>query len=1161
MTGPRRPSVPPVEPTETPYVGLVPYQEEDADFFFGRDREIRIVTSNLRAHRLTILYGPSGVGKTSLLRAGVVHELRSEVLTRASADPDQAPFAICTIAAWRDDPLLTLMNATQDAACEALGRSGEARWQPGKSVVRSLRAWTRRVRTLLIVLDQFEDYFLYHPDENGEGTFAGELPAIVNEPNLRVNFLLSIREDAWAKLDRFKGSIPRVFANYVRVDHLSHTGAEKAIRRPIEEWNRRLARDEQPYSVEEALVEAVIDAAADGGLALAYPGGPHADAIVRSGEHVEAPFLQLVMERLWRATVAAGSHDVTVARLEQLGGAQRIVENHLLEALGTLTPEEQAIAADAFFFLVTRSRTKIAHSASDLAEWTKRPEPDVSAVLDKLCRGESGRVLRVVSSPAEGAEAPRYELFHDLLAEPILDWRLGFEHERERRAAIRRFARIGGVLLSLAIVFGVLGIWALVQRSEAKQATRSATSLALASAAQDQLEGHLPVSLLLGLEAYRASASPQAASAMTEGLEAARKSGAESILRGDPGGVRAIALSPDGRTLASADFAGTIRLWDIRAHLPIGEPLRGHTSEIWSVAFSPDGKTLASASLDGTVRLWNARDGKAIGDPLSFGIGRVRSVAFSPDGRTLAFGGSDRTVRLWDVADRRAIGRPLRGHRDDVVSLAFSRDGRTLASAGYDGRVLLWDTRSRTLRKRLTHDGVLSVAFARDGHTLASAGHEGTLRLWDARSGRPLTPLLHSPSGDIWSVAWSPDGRTLALSGDDHTVRLWDVHGRRPLGEPLRGHTGRVVAVAFGRDGHVLASAGYDGTVRLWSMPETEVLGQPLPGSSSPIKSLAFGPDGDTIASVSEDGAVRRWGVQGRQPRGQPRSLGQAGEFFSVASSPDGRTLASGGDDGTVRLWDASKGLLAQLHGHTGPVEDVAFSSDGRMLASAGDDGTVRLWDIRTRRPLGKLDGHIGTVWSVASSPDGRTLASAGRDGTLRLWDARTGGRRGELPLPGEDVVQSIAFSPDGRTLATGDIEGFVRLWDVRSLTLLGEPLLHEKDGTVVGLAFSPDGRTLASSGEDGAVRLWDVHGRRSLGAPLRGHMGAVRSIAFSADGRTLATGGDDGTVRLWDGILWDGPADLRRQVCRLVVGNLTKSEWSEVAPGLAYRATCPQQP
>ena len=168
----------------------------------------------------------------------------------------------------------------------------------------ALRAWTERVRTLLVVLDQFEDYFLYHPDEDGEGTFAGELPAIVNDPNLRVHVLLSIREDALAKLDRFKGSIPRLFSNYVRIEHLSRAAAREAIEGPLREWNRRQPSAEPPYEVGPGLVDAVIDATATGGVTLVRNGGRAETALDR--EHVEAPFLQLVMERLWRATEAEG---------------------------------------------------------------------------------------------------------------------------------------------------------------------------------------------------------------------------------------------------------------------------------------------------------------------------------------------------------------------------------------------------------------------------------------------------------------------------------------------------------------------------------------------------------------------------------------------------------------------------------------------------------------------------------------------------------------------------------------------------------------------------------------------------------------------------------------------------------------------------------------
>jgi hypothetical protein len=190
------------------------------------------------------------------------------------------------------------------------------------------------------VLDQFEDYFLYHAVEDGEGTFAVEFPRLVNEPNLHANFVLSLREDAWAKLDRFEGRIPTLFANYVRVDHLDRKAAREAIEGPVREWNGRLPAGEKPYVVEPALVETVIEAAAAGRVGLTE-GGDGAVPEAAAADGVEAPFLQLVLERLWRATVEAGAHTLDLARLQSLGGAQRIVENHLLEALGKLTPQSR----------------------------------------------------------------------------------------------------------------------------------------------------------------------------------------------------------------------------------------------------------------------------------------------------------------------------------------------------------------------------------------------------------------------------------------------------------------------------------------------------------------------------------------------------------------------------------------------------------------------------------------------------------------------------------------------------------------------------------------------------------------------------------------------------------------------------------------------------
>jgi len=405
----------------SPYVGLVPYEESDAAFFFGRSTEAAIVAMNLRSARLTILYGPSGVGKSSLLMAGAVHNLRDK--THAAAV--EIPFAVCVFRSWRDDPAQGLQEVARAALQELAG--AEPLPAPAATVAETVRAWTERTGTLLVVFDQFEEYFQYHPDEGGEERltgFAAELARIVNDPSLPVHVLLSIREDTWAKLDLFKGHVPALFAHSVRVDHLDLEAAREAIEGPIEAWNRSLTEGEQRFEIEPELVEAVLAATAGGSLTLTASGeSPDPEA---PGDRIEAPFLQLVLERLWRDAVAAGEHTLTLARLEELGGAARIVENHLLDALGRLTPPEQDTAADCFRFLVSRSKTKIAHPAADLAEWTQRPEPQVASVLGKLCTGESGRILRAIA-PAEDGGSTSYELFHDVLAEPILDWRRSYE--------------------------------------------------------------------------------------------------------------------------------------------------------------------------------------------------------------------------------------------------------------------------------------------------------------------------------------------------------------------------------------------------------------------------------------------------------------------------------------------------------------------------------------------------------------------------------------------------------------------------------------------------------------------------------------------------------------------------------------------------------------
>jgi hypothetical protein len=433
-----RPAPGPEAARTAPYQGLLPFAEQDAAFFFGRDTERTILVANLMAARLTLVYGASGVGKSSILRAGVVHHLREQEPADAAGETPR--LLVVYVNEWSGDPVARLLDRIGEEVARSLGQRAAAVDGPPGRLAASLAAWTARWNLdLLVILDQFEEYFLYHPDEDGPGTFAVEFPQAVNRSELPVSFLVAIREDALAKLDRFKGSVANLFENYVRIRHLHASQAEAAVLGPLTRLSERTPAEE-PWTADPELVRAVLDGVQVGKVVHAAVGrGVAAGSADRGAPDppIETPYLQMVLTRLWAEEAATGSRRLRLATLEALGGPQRIVRTHLDEALERLPAEQQEVAARVFHHLVTSTGSKVAHTATDLAAYTGLPEEQVRSVLGRLSAPDA-RILRTVAAPPGQDGEPRHEIFHDVLAPAILGWRARWVAGRQAQAAAER---------------------------------------------------------------------------------------------------------------------------------------------------------------------------------------------------------------------------------------------------------------------------------------------------------------------------------------------------------------------------------------------------------------------------------------------------------------------------------------------------------------------------------------------------------------------------------------------------------------------------------------------------------------------------------------------------------------------------------------------------
>jgi WD40 repeat protein len=1015
---------------DNPWPGLAAFREEDRAFFHGRETETEGLFRCVLRERLTVLFGLAGLGKTSLLHAGLFPRLRERNVLPVSIRLDHCPTA---------RPLgLQVKLAIADAAAEAGVEAppldaDETLWEHFHR--HDAAYWSPRNRpvTPLLVFDQFEEAFTLGRRDAARtaatNAFLTELadlvegrtPAAVKarcdvagEEAHRYAFnhhpykvLLSFREDFLPDVECLRPRMPSVVHNRFRILPLN---GEQA---------RRVVSESGGDLVWSDVAERVIRFVA---------GAEDEAADLLESLQVEPTLLSVVCRELNESRRERGLPQITLGLLTV--NRDEILRDFYERSMADVSPAVRTLVEDA---LVTPSGFR-----NSMALDEALAEPGVTAAeLERL-------VSRHLLRREYRCRVPRIELMHDVLTGVIRTSRAA-RHRREEEAAAeterreadarrrseeharRRQVELKRLRVAVATTLSLLLLTAGAtwRAWEARRETAIALAdLEMKEARRLAETGRTPEAL--GHQAHAVRLAPTSTAA---------RGGLFALLLGRSWWLpreivsfreqgRVVALSTDGTLAITAGDHGTLRVCDAATGQAKSAGMV-HGTWVYAAAFSPDDERIATAGDDHAVRVWDWRRGEPIGAPLEHAA-VVHSVRWSPDGARLVTASDDGAARVWAAATSRLVGAPLR-HDAAVNTAAFSPDGLRIVTASDDRSARIWDARTgRAGGAPLLHRGAVNAAeWSRDGRTVATGSDDKTVRVWDAAAGRPLgKPFAHP--GSVNAVQWTRDGTRIVTVANDQAARVWDVAAHAPVGEPL-ARAAWIYLAQPSADGERIVTADWDWNLVLWDVPTKPASGVALHHAGA-VEHAAFEAGGERVITASQDGRARLWNARtGEAIATLPLVPPADGD---VVRSPDGRLgIRLSGDD--VVLWSLCTGQEqgARLR-HTGTVRSARFSPDGRRLVTASDDWTARVWDAATRQPMGEPLRHDGPVVSAEFSPEGDRVVTASEDGTARVWDATSGQPIGE-PLRHAGAVRSAGFAPDGQRLVTASADGTARIWDV----------------------------------------------------------------------------------------------------------------------------------
>ncbi len=1125
-------------PLVCPYKGLATFDAEDAGYFFGRERLVADLVARLVGAPLLAVVGPSGSGKSSVVRAGLLPALAGGVLPGSDG--------------WN----------------QALIRPGE---RPMHKLRLATRRRAREWRSVLAI-DQFEELFTACADEGERREFVETLVRTVREGDCVV--VLAIRADFYGRCAAYPGLSRLLGANHVLVGPMAREDLRRAIERPAERVG---------LTVEPELVDALVaDVESQPGAlpllstALLELWREHDGRRLRLAAYTRSGGVQGAVARLAEdAYVGLGTGQQATARTLLLrlageGESGAIVRRRI--ALDELEPADAEVAArltDRRLLTVSEGTVEVAHEAL-LREW-----PRLRVWLEEDVQGR--RLHHQLSDAARAWDTDARDpggLYRGGRLASALDWAAdhapelnGVERDflDDSRTAGERATRrlrlvIAGMACLLVLTLGA-GVIALNERRNALDESVSATAQRLD--AQALLDSQFDRTALLARQAVALDDSVHTRGNLLAAL--LKFPGAIGVLKGPGEGVIDFDLSPDGGTLAVLDADGVLSFIDSATRRAVGPSYAALGHQFFDgavpyddVRFSPDGSRIAVGG--DAPAVVDARSHRLVTGLKVRRDRLVYALRFSPDGRTVfAVLGSNpgltqgMEIQRFDAATGAPLGQPRSvGSRLAPVSLMVAGDGRRLVTSSLEGGTVIRDARTlRQLRHWPVH--VERAALSAGDRTLLAGGRDGSLSFVDLETGE-VRRVGRAHSAGIADAAFTADGLRAVSVGVDGRVVVWDVRRAEAI-ETLAGDGSAIAGLALARDGGTLYTATRDGTVFVWDLAGSRRLDGPFdipaPRRGDTMPAFDLSPDGRSLAIAEADGAVRIVDLGTLRARAKPIRVRPRSRVGALRFQPGGRLLAIASLDGRVALVDRRSGAPAQwLPRQRVPIWLIAFSADGRVLATQSSDGAIRRWSVPSGRPVGRPFA-VPENAVLALRPDARMLAMNRSGGPVGIFDVATGRRLHSMPAGAVDQ-DMFSFTADGRFLVTRSRDGLLRLWSTNTWKAL-TPAFGADAADVRAFAASPDQRTIATGSEDGAVRLWDQRTGQLLGTSLPGVPSAPLGIEFTPDGAyvVVVTGG--GRAFRWD----VRPSAWARRACEIAGRPLTRAEWTAVLPEREYAPAC----